>query len=152
MTLALLFSFQRLAQTFFSLVKCTTVVNTNVLFIDGNIQYYTNLQILVIIYVTLCIIPFPLYLAVAPWLILGNISLSSFFVGCLFPLPLSFYWILRSYFMPSRTKIFKVTDEAKMVCEILQGPYKEYKFPLIPMSLCWSGRIVYKKIMPHYCI
>ena len=80
MTLALLFSFQRLAHTFFSLVHCTPVAQSDVLFIDGNIQCYTNLQIGAIIFVALCIVPFPIYLALAPsWLMEGNISLNNFF-------------------------------------------------------------------------
>ena len=45
MTLGLLFSFQRLAYTFFSLVHCTPVAESDVLFIDGNIQCYTYLQL-----------------------------------------------------------------------------------------------------------
>ena len=147
MTLALLFSFQRLAQTFFSLVHCAPVAQSDVLFIDGNIQCYTNLQMGAIIFVAFCIVPFPIYLALAPsWLMEGNISLNNFFLGCLFPLPLTLFWLVRSVLMPSRLKKYKYSREAKQVHDILQGPYKEYKFPLVPVSLCWSGVLLTRRL------
>ena len=147
MTLALLFSFQRLAYTFFSLVHCTPVAESDVLFIDGNIQCYTYLQLGAITFLALCIVPFPIYLALAPsWLMQGNISLNSFFLGCLFPFPMTMIWLIRSILTPSRLKKCKFSKEAKQLHDILQGPYKEYKLPLIPMSFCWSGVLLTRRL------
>ena len=60
--LALLFSYQKLASSLFSLVYCVPLADDSVLFIDGSVKCLQYWQIVILIYIILCIVPFwPLY-------------------------------------------------------------------------------------------
>ena len=87
--LALLFSYQKLASSVFSLVYCVPLAIDSVLFIDGSVKCLQGWQILILIYIVLCIVPFGFYIAIAPkYLSEQKISIGMFFLGCMFPAPL----------------------------------------------------------------
>jgi len=57
--LALLFTYQKLATTSFTLLNCVPVGNRTVLFVQGTIECYQTWQMAVAIYAATCITPFP---------------------------------------------------------------------------------------------
>ena len=59
--LAVLFSYQNLAIGAFTLVRCVSVVNIKVLYLEGDLHCYSWWQYLVICYIILFIVPvFPI--------------------------------------------------------------------------------------------
>ncbi len=145
--LAILFSFQKLATSAFSLVYCVPFENQSVLFIDGTLECYTNWQIIIIVYISLSIVPFCLYITFATtYLKNGGVSLGMFFVGCFLPVPVLGYIILRTRIMQTDKKQER---NCGSVYELLQGPYKDYQVTLHKkqLTVCYSGILLMRRTL-----
>ncbi len=142
---AILFSYQKLASSMFQLIHCVQVGEDSVLFVDGEITCYQPWQALVFIYLALCICPFFIYIAVGPALMKnGYITLPEFFAGCLFPVPMALYWIVK-YSVANGITV-EPKDDAVSVYKLLQGPYREFQLPGILRYLCWSGVLLGRRL------
>lgn len=147
---ALLFSYQKLAASSFSLVHCTQVNGESYLFMDAETECYQVWQSIVLIYLFLCIFPFSFYIALAPALLKGGyISLRGFFFGCLFPFPMIIIWAFR-YALDKSQKV-PVHDDAVSVYKLLQGPYRDFELPGILKHLCWSGVLLVRRLALILC-
>ena len=155
--LAILFSYQKLASSAFSLVYCVPVSDHNVLFLDGSIQCLQFWQVVVFIYIYLCIVPFGFYITVAPSMLQsGQLSLFQYFLGCFFPAPVMLFHLFMTLGMrdnddkmKQRVDEDKAFDEASLVYVLLQGPYREYRIqlPFIrDIPLCWSGMLLIRRL------
>ena len=82
-----LFIYQDLSEEAISLVHCVSIQGTKYLHIDATyICYQTILQMGVIIYLILCIVPFPLFVMFGPSLVRKRkINLLLFIIGMLLP-------------------------------------------------------------------
>ena len=163
MVFAILFSYQTVARSMFSLVHCVNVNGTKVLFVDGNIVCYESWQVFTLIAIAFCLIPFSLYLTLAPRTLLkGRINVVSFFTACFCaPIVSTFLYIVhkiqdgrtgRSPVSANR-KVLSISPEARAVYKILQGPYREYsiKFCRVKIYLCWSGILLARRLMLTLC-
>ena len=151
--LAVLFSYQKLAFSAFSLVHCVPVADKNVLFIDGNVNCLQNWQIAVLFYIYLCIIPFGIYIAVAPsFLERHKLAIGQYFLGFL-PVPMVlivvFVRCVKKLRHTENNSTVKKSGEISLVYRMLQGPYKNYHIPLPfikHVSLCWSGILLIRRL------
>ncbi len=156
--LAILFSYQKLASSAFSLVYCVPVSDHNVLFLDGSIECLQFWQIVVFIYIYLCIVPFGFYITVAPSMLQSRqLSLFQYFLGCFFPAPVMLIHLFmtlrkrdnKDSKVKQRVDEDKAFDEASLVYGLLQGPYREYRIqlPFIrDVPLCWSGMLLIRRL------
>ena len=147
--LALLFTYQKLATTSFTLLNCVPVSGENVLFIEGTITCYDYWQYGVIAYAGSCIVPFCLVLLIGPGLLKdGIISLLQFFCACILPLPFLTYWIgLRLYRRGKRpVDPPPMSDEAQAVCGILQGPFRDSENKIFG-PLCGAGVLIGRRLV-----
>lgn len=91
--LALLFTYQKLATTSFTLLNCVPVGNRSVLFVQGTIECYQTWQYVVAVYTATCIIPFCAALLIGPGLLKDRlIGLTELFLAFLLPLPFLVRW------------------------------------------------------------
>ena len=144
-TLSILFTFQKLAVAYFSLVQCVPFLLSSVLQIQATTPCYTYWQIVVLVYLGVCIIPFSFYLIYcSKYLERAQISLVVFFAGCLFPLPVIVYCIILSckQRLPSNRVL---TPDAKVVVDIIQGPYKV--ITVFGGAICWGGVVVLRRTL-----
>ncbi len=74
----------------------------------------------------------------------GYITLPEFFAGCLFPVPMAVYCIVK-YSIANGTKV-EPKDDAVSVYKLLQGPYREFQLPGILRYLCWSGVLLGRRL------
>ncbi len=140
--LAMLFSYQKLASSMFSLVHCVPVFEDMVLKIDGNVKCFTLSQIVIFVYLFLCIIPFSFYICFAPnYLKKKSVSLPEFYLGCMFPFPVSLFWLVRAVCTKRKQPTVDASrdESTAVVYNLLQGPYREFTLPHVSLSLCWSG-------------
>lgn len=150
--LGMMFSFQKLAMTTLALLRCVPIGNENALFIEGTVTCYSWWQWIVIAYTIICVIPFPLHLALGPALLNhGLISLGEYFLACLFPLPFIISWAIR---LPRKSKQQKqsggqvvLSYETMAVCGLVQGPYREFKLSGVFKSLCWAGVLLGRRLL-----
>ena len=146
--LAILFSFQKLAASAFSLVYCVPFERTSVLFIDGNLECYTYWQIIIVVYISISILPFCLYITFATnYLKNGKLSLSVYFIGCFVPLPVLLILFVKNNCRAKNVSDVKVKSNATRVYNLLQGPYKDYFFTLKgkKIYLCFSGVLLIRR-------
>ena len=148
--LAMLFTYQKLATTTFTLLNCVPVANVTVLFIDGTNECFQGWQYLVMAYAFTSVLPFSVILMVGPTLLKQQkISLSQFFFGCLCPLPALLYWFCR-HVREDQTR-YHVTDATDTVIQVLQGPFKESKSKRFVKQLCWAGVLVGRRLVLFIC-
>ena len=146
--LAILFSFQKLAASAFSLVSCVPFERTSVLFIDGNLECYTYWQIIIIIYISISILPFCLYITFATnYLKNGKLSLPTYFIGCFMPLPVLLILCLKNKCHTQNVSNGKGNRDAIRVYNLLQGPYKDYFFTFRGKKIyvCFSGVLLIRR-------
>ena len=87
-TLAVLFSYQNAVMGAFILVQCVVIKDQAILFVQADIQCYTLWQIGIIIYVCTCIVPMFFVIAHVPFSVKERrMSIHTFILSCLFPLP-----------------------------------------------------------------
>lgn len=128
--LALLFTYQKLASTSFTLLNCVNIGGNYVLFIEGSVLCYEMWQWGIMAYSAACIAPFCLALLLGPGLLKqGLISLPQFFCACICPMPFLLYWLiirlrLRGQAPPNVDSV-ELSSESTAVIAILQGPFKE---------------------------
>ena len=152
--LAILFSYQKLASSAFSLVYCVPVQDDTVLFIDGSVKCLQNWQIAIFFYIYLCIVPFGFYISVAPsFLKSSKITIGEYFVGCFLPIPITVIEMVKRFTKMFTKKIHDNTPEdskeAALVYGMLQGPYKDYHIPLPYLRyvpLCWEGILLVRRL------
>ncbi len=141
--LSIMFSFQKLAIAYFSLMHCTTILDLNVLTMQATTECYTYWQILLSVYIGVSIIPFGFYLMICTqYMKHSEISLRIFFLGCIFPLPVILYFIIMSCNQHNSSRSGKMTTNVKVIVDIIQGPYRTMM--LSGIEVCWSGVIVLK--------
>ncbi len=153
--LAILFSYQNLASSAFSLVHCIHIVRDYVLFLDADVKCFQTWQRLVLLYASCTIIPFGLFITVAPSLLKNkSMTLVQFFVGCFCPVPmvlfLLFVKLCRRKSGHKRNFSIAPAEEISSVYETLQGPYRDYfiQLPWIKtIPLCWSGILLLKRLV-----
>ena len=147
--LSLLFTYQKLATTSFTLLNCVPVGEQMVLFVEGTIACYEVWQYAVIAYAGSCIIPFCLVLLIGPGLLKdGLISLPQFFFACILPLPFLVYWVLLRLSLRGRRPsiIPEMSPEAQAVIQILQGPFKESESKLFGPT-CGAGVLIGRRLV-----
>ena len=147
--LSLLFMFQKLGTTTFTLLHCVDVKGEQVLFIDGEIQCYQWWQSIVWVYAALCVIPFFLVLQFGTILLQrGRISLRTYFIGLLFPAPFLVYafvkWLVSKYGSSTSCAdtggVQGQSDGVRAVLCVLQAPFNESRYG------CWSGVLIGRRL------
>ena len=148
--LCLLFTYQRLATTAFTLLNCVPVGEVNLLFINGQVECYEYWQFGVLAYALICIVPFCFVLYLGPGLIRdGMIGLPQFFLACLIPLPFTIAWLIRRVCCKKRTcsnNNIEFPPEAEAVYKVLQGPFKDIESKHIGPE-CWSGVLIGRRLI-----
>ncbi len=147
--LALLFTYQKLASTSFTLLKCVPVGEESVLFVEGTIACYQVWQYGVMAYTASCIVPFCLILWLGPGLLKdGLISLPQFFCACIVPLPFLIYWVtLRLYKNGQRPENPPtLSGESQAVIQILQGPFKDVESKMFGPT-CGQGLLIARRLI-----
>ena len=147
--LALLFTYQMLATTCFTLLNCVPVGNEHVIFIEGTITCYNTMQYVVMGYTAVCIVPFFLVLMIGPGMLRhGYIGLPQFFCACLIPLPFLLKWTIKRLRVKGREpdNLPVHSEEANAVMAILQGPFKDninsYFGPICGAGLLLGRRLI----------
>ena len=96
----LLYTYQILAEASFLLVECVQVDNTDVLYIDGNIECYQEWQYFIFAFIGVFVVPFFIPIAFSPYLLYKRvISLHVFLFSFILPLPFSPYLIMKRILM-----------------------------------------------------
>jgi len=149
--LALLFTYQKLATTTFTLLNCVPVANDSVLFIDGTQTCFQSWQYGVMAYAFSCVLLFSVILMAGPPLLKqGYISLTEFFFGCLCPLPALIYWFIISQ-GDRKQRRGTHNEETKTVLQILQGPFKDPTSNFFLNQVCWSGVLIGRRLILFLC-
>ncbi len=142
---AVLFSYQKLASSLFTLVRCVSMEGDTVLFVDAEVTCYTPAQVVVFLILIFSICPFSFYIALSPALMKKRFaSLGEFFLGCLLPLPMAVYWGIK-YGVLKKSKV-RPDDDAASVYKLLQGPYREFELPGIFRYICWAGVLLGRRL------
>lgn len=148
--LALLFVYQKLATTSFTLLNCVPIENRSVLYIDGTITCYEIWQYWVLAYAVACTVPFCLVLLLGPELLRDClISLLEFFVACIFPFPFLLRWIVIRLRLRGHRPIVSsgnLSAETQAVVQILQGPFKEIELRLLG-PICGQGLLIGRRLI-----
>lgn len=146
--LTLLFMYQKIGTTTFTLLNCVPADNEQVLFVDGTITCYQYWQYVLITYAVACVTPFCLVLMTGPSLLQsGRIPLWQFLVACLCPLPFLAVWGF-SWTRAKRAggnpppRRYPLTNGALVAMRILQGPFKRNG-----CGLCWAGILVGRRLI-----
>ena len=96
--LTVLFSFQKVVMGAFTLVQCVVIRDQSMLFVQADVQCYTWWQIGIVIYVCTCIVPIFFVIAYVPfWVKERRMSVQSFILCCLFPLPVMLVFCVSWY-------------------------------------------------------
>ncbi len=144
--LSILFSFQKLAIAYFSLIHCSMIFKTNVLQVQATTECYTYWQILIIVYLAVCIIPFGVYLMLCTRFIKeSQIPLGIFFLGCIFPLPIILYCFIISLNQNNPSVSGIMAQDVQATFDIIQGPYRNMK--LFGIEVCWGGVLVLRRTL-----
>ena len=94
--LGMLFSYQNLVMGAFTLVRCVDIANIKVLHIEGEVQWYSWWQYLIMCYIVFFIIPVFLALSHFPHYIKDkHMSVKTFILSCLFPAPVMMYYVIK---------------------------------------------------------
>ena len=118
------------------------------LFIDGNLECYTYWQIIIIIYISISILPFCMYITFATnYLKNGKLSLSVYFIGCFIPLPVLLILCIKISCHAQNFSNRKRNTDAIRVYNLLQGPYRDYFFIFKgkKVYVCFSGVLLIRR-------
>jgi len=155
--LALLFTYQKLATTSFTLLNCVPVNDSSVLFVQGTIECYQTWQYIVAVYTATCIIPFCAALLIGPGLLKDRlIGLTELFLAFLIPLPflVRWCWLCVCRYRRCGGAPIQQDDEAaeaplgpeaKSVIQTLQGPFKDNQNKLFG-STCGQGMLIGRRL------
>ena len=148
--LCLLFTYQRLTITAFTLLNCVPVGEDTVLFIDGQVMCYELWQYGVLAYALICIVPFCCVLFLGPGLIKdGLIGLPQFFIACLVPLPFTIMWTIRRICCKknsTNSSDVQLAPETEAVYKVLQAPFNDIEGKYIGPQ-CWSGVLIGRRLI-----
>ena len=150
--LSLLFLYQRLATTAFTLLNCVLIDDKRVLLIDGNVECYQMWQYGVMIYAMSSIVPFCSILMLGPGLLKeGRIGLPTFFTACIVPLPFALYWFYyRLYLSVGRERSnltqHTMSAQCESVVKVLQGPFKDLRTTTCG-PICWAGVLIFRRLI-----
>ena len=148
--LSLLFTYQKLATTSFTLLNCVPAVGEqNVLFIQGTITCYQPWQYGVIAYAATCIVPFCVAMLIGPGLLKDDlIGLTEFFVACIIPLPFLIRWTWIRYRLCGMKlpAVAQLAPETKAVIQILQGPFKDATMRFYG-PICGQGLLLGRRLI-----
>ena len=129
--LSLLFTYQKLATTSFTLLNSVQIGNESVLFFDGTLLGFCLQHCAVMAYVTCCVLPFPLALLLGAGLLhlqSGFISLTHFFCACFLPLPFVVHWAaVRLRLCGERQRVAPrrpLSAESRAVLRVVQVPFR----------------------------
>ena len=147
--LTVLLSYQQVVEGAFTLVKCVPVHELHVLYIQGNIQCFTWWQIVIEIYIVLCV-PIFIVMAFGPSSVdKRHMSVYLFLVSCMFPVPVLLYLalikIVRHYKSGNALQTAQTASEpnqqsrenTKVVVDTLLVQYQTYD--LCGVSVTWLG-------------
>ena len=96
--LTILFSYQKVVLGAFTLVQCVVIRGQAMLFVQADVQCYTWWQIGTVIYVCMCIVPMFFVIANFPFCVKERrMSVQTFILLCLFPLPVMLVYCLNRY-------------------------------------------------------
>ncbi|ELU14529.1 hypothetical protein CAPTEDRAFT_199481 [Capitella teleta] len=146
--LALLFMFQKMSTTTFTLLNCVPIYDRQVLFIDGWVTCYQYWQYGVLAYALTCTVPFFVVLMVGPALLVAShISLLQFFLACICPLPFLLYWFVRWLLRRKKQRTLAtpprhLPEGTQAVLQVLQGPFKQNT-----LGLCWAGVLIGRRLI-----
>ncbi len=137
---SLLLFYQQIANVAFSLLYCINSGGQSILFIDGTVTCYQPWQILCFIFAfnwVIGIIPVLMFL---PGLLeLQMISVPHFFLACLMPLPMLFYWMFRFYRHKLKfLTMHDVTPWHEEAMKILQKTFVK-TIDKKGLPVCWIG-------------
>ena len=149
--LTMLFTYQRLATTAFTLLNCVEIGDDSVLFIDGRVVCYQLWQYGVLAYAVICIVPFFMVLIMGPGLLKENLAgLPTFFLACLFPLPFCIVWFIGRM---KRRKLkmvthmdYEMSPQCEAVYKVLQGPFKDIEGSWLGLK-CWAGVLIARRLV-----
>ncbi len=152
--LATLFSYQSLASSAFTFLYCVPLGQDSVMFVHADTKCFQIWQIFILLYVIFAVVPFALFLMIAPSFLKHRfMNLLQFYCGCFCPFP-AILWLLAKN--RRRVEINKEKRGAVLphtgiflVCETLQGPFKECsaQLPFVKtLSVCWSGVALVKRL------
>ncbi|KAK2146048.1 hypothetical protein LSH36_637g01071 [Paralvinella palmiformis] len=148
--LALLFTYQKLGTTTFTLLNCVPVEDELVLFIDGTVSCYQYWQYAVMAYAVTCVVPFFIVLMVGPSLLYrGLVSLPEFFLACLCPMFFLTPWTVKRLRRRGRWRehvraraVGRIGEGTRAVIQVLQGPFKENRY-----GICWAGVLIGRRLI-----
>ena len=143
--LAILFSYQKLALSTFSLLHCVPVHNSLILFVNGSIQCYQTWQYVLFVYMAVSIVPFCVLLMFGPSLLKeGLISCKEFIVSSLIPLPFILTWPFRLWTKRKSVNVeaTPVGPQAGVIYDVLQGSCRDFRIARLSISMCWAGVLV----------
>ncbi len=138
---SMLLFYQQIANVAFSLLYCIKSQDHAVLFIDGNITCYKSWQILVFIFAFNWVVGIIPVLMLLPGLLeLRLIKVSHFFLACLMPGPMVFYWLVTFYGRKPEPCIPKdnVPSWHEEALKILQKTF-EKTMVRKGLPICWIG-------------
>ena len=146
--LAILFSFQKLAVSLFSLINCVSFEDKLVLFLDGNVECYSLWQCFVILVLVFSLLPLTLFICfLSVYMKSQQISGNIFLLGCLFPIPVGIYIVFKARKVSA--SVSPITDTESKIFSLLQGPYKEMvlSFTYGKISVCYSGVLLLRRLI-----
>ena len=109
--MALLFSYQNLISGAFTLVNCVSIENNEVLKMDGHTHCYQWWQIGIKLYILLGILPALVTISTLPFKVQNrSMSVASFFLYSLFPLPMLLQQCLNRLLSNKRAKESQMSD------------------------------------------
>ena len=92
LVISLLFCYQKLATSLFTLIQCVQVQDISVLYIQGNVECYTWWQHVIRYMVWLNIVPFFIVASHCPYHVKDKkMSAGEFIAACFFPMPVILY-------------------------------------------------------------
>lgn len=145
--LAILFTYQKIATTTFTLLNCVPVGDTSVLYIQGTQECFQGWQYGVMLYAVTCMLPFGFVLLLGPTLLQERyMSLKLFFLACFLPGPVLLVWFYKLA-TKSKDNSSPLSDECTAILKLLQGPFKEPTSDSFVARLCWSGVLMIRRMV-----
>ena len=112
--LTVLLSYQKLVMGAFTLVQCVDIRGLTVLYIQANVECYTQWQIGILIYICISVIPIFFVLAHVPFYVKDKVmTVKIFILTCLFPLPLMIGYHVTKKWNRSRVRGFAYKSKIK---------------------------------------
>ncbi len=141
------YSYSGIAGATFLLLSCISIGDQTFWRYDAEIECYSTLQKIVILFAVLYTVPFVFISPIAgPLLRAGTLSPVQVMLACFFPFPLIMFWILHHLLLPrmhkkhvwspsvaqrpttstsTRQSVTCISQEAQVLLDTFQGVYKE---------------------------